>query len=86
MPLSYFMSSARQMPSVPPPTPTRAHSGHTLTHLPDNPTDLAPAAYSIKCTYLFAICLCYRAYLPIACPVIHSNFEFGPSKVYLSLQ
>ena len=50
---------------------------------PDNPTDLAPAAYPIIMYILFATCLCYRAYLPIACPSIHFNFEYGPSKVYL---
>ena len=57
----HFIYFARQMPSVSPPTPTRALPGHTPSYLSDNSTDL----------------------VPIACPIIHFNFEFGPSKVIL---
>ena len=71
------------MPAVPSPTSTRALPGHKLVNLPDNRIDLVPAACSIKMYIFHLICLCYSAYLPIACPLIHSNIEFGPSKVIL---
>ena len=57
--MPYFIHFARQMPSVPSPTPTRALPGQTPSYLADNSTDLVPDAYSIKCTYITTKCLCY---------------------------
>ena len=95
LPLSYFISSARKMPSVPSPTSTRAHPGHILTYLSDNPTDLAPAAYSIQmfirnlpllqslsahCLPIYSLQLRIRAFKGY---LLHYN-SYGNSSPYLA--
>ena len=86
LPMSYFISSARKMPSVPPSTSTRAHPGHVLTYLSDNPTDLAPAAYSIKCTCLFTFAFVTELICLLLAHLFTPTSNTGLQRLFISLQ